>query len=424
LSEERLVTLEARITADLACGRHAAVVGELRALTQTYPLRETFWQHYLLALVRCGRPADALSAYRDLCGVLDAELGVGPSLALRELRQRFAEPLARSGFGEMITPSQLPHDLPQLVGRRPELDRLNAFLVDGEPTGSRIVTITGWAGVGKTALAVHWAHRTRTRFPDGQLYVNLGGFSPDRPVMDPAEALRGFLEALDVAPRRIPADPRARAALLRSRLADRRMVLLLDNAHDADQVRSLLPGTVTCAVVVTSRDPLTGLAAQFGAHSLTLDVLTETEARQLLATRLGPRVSAEPDAARRLADRCARLPLAIAIMAARAAAHRHLPLSAIADELDDAATPLDAFGGSDPQTDLRSVLSWSYRTLRPPAARVFRRLGRQTETEFTLTAARRTLDELCAAQLIRPLGAGRYAMHNLLHAYARELARG
>jgi len=297
LSEARLVTVEARIAADLACGRHAALIGELRGLTQTHPLRETLWHPYLLALFRSGRQADALFAYQQLCGVLDAELGVAPSQALRELRQSIvaAETAVTPGPRESLTPSQLPPDVGGFVGRRHELDRIDTLLTSGAATDLPIVTITGPAGVGKTALAVHWAHRTRTRFPDGQLYVNLEGFSPDKSSMDPAHALRGFLETLDVAPHRIPVDTQAQAALLRSLLADRRMTVLLDNARDADQVRPLLPGTASCAVVVTSRDPLSGLSTQFAAHTVSLDVLTETEARQLLVARLGERASAEPD---------------------------------------------------------------------------------------------------------------------------------
>jgi len=436
LAEARLITVEARIAADLACGRHAALIGELRALTQAHPLRETLWQPYLLALYRSGRQADALLAYQQLCEVLDTELGVAPSQALRELRQSIvaAEPVVASDPRESLTPSQLPPDVGGFVGRRPELERIDELLTPATPMGLPIVTISGPAGVGKTALAVHWAHRTRARFPDGQLYVNLEGFSPDKSSMDPGYALRGFLEALDVAPHRIPADTQAQAALLRSLLADRRMTVLLDNARDAEQVRPLLPGTASCAVVVTSRDPLSGLSTQFGAHSVNLDVLTETEARQLLVARLGTRASAEPDAAWRLVNRCARLPLAIAITAARAAARRHLPLNVLADELDDSPTLLDEFEGTDRQTDLRSVLSWSYRALQPPTARMFRLLGLHTGSEFTLTAAaslghvdtasvRRMLSDLCEAQLIRPLGGGRYSLHDLLHAYATELVQ-
>ena len=210
------------------------------------------------------------------------------------------------------------------------------------------MTLSGTAGVGKTALAVHWAHRVADRFPDGQLYVNLRGFDPTGAVVTPAEAVRGFLDALGVPPERIPADLPAQVGLYRSLLAGRRMLVVLDNARDAEQVRPLLPGSPAAWSLVTSRNQLAGLVAAEGAQPLTLDLLTAAEARQLLARRLGAdRVAAEPEAVDEIIERCARLPLALAVVAARAAAHPTFPLATLAAELREAPRPLDAFDGGD-----------------------------------------------------------------------------
>jgi tetratricopeptide (TPR) repeat protein len=290
--------------------------------------------------------------------------------------------------------------------------------------------IGGTAGIGKTALAVHWAHQVAPRFPDGQLYVNLRGFDPSRAPMEPAVAIRRFLDALDVSPERIPADPEDQAALYRSHLAGRRILILLDNARDAEQVRPLLPGVPGCLVVITSRDQLGGLVALDGAIPLTLDLLTEPEARELLIRRIGSeRVLYAERTAVELINLCARLPLALNIAAARAALHPARPLSELVDELRDARRRLDTLSTGDPAADVSAVFSWSYRTLGPEAARVFRLLGLPGGPDISLEAAasltaleparaRRVLRELTRAHLLTELTPGRFSFHDLLRAYA------
>jgi transcriptional regulator with XRE-family HTH domain len=244
-------------------------------------------------------------------------------------------------------PAQLPMDVPGFAGREEQLARLDAVLAAGElPTTVVVSAISGTAGVGKTCLAVHWAHRVARRFGDGQLYVNLRGFDPTGATVSPAEALGGFLDALGVQPQRIPTGLDARAALYRSLLAGRRMLVLLDNARDAEHVRPLLPAAPGCLVVVTSRNQLASLVAREGARPLTLDLLSHDEARELLVRRLGAeRVAAQPHAIEEIITRCVRLPLALAVVAARAAIHPDFSLTALAEELRRAAERLDAFAG-------------------------------------------------------------------------------
>jgi tetratricopeptide (TPR) repeat protein len=297
-----------------------------------------------------------------------------------------------------------------------------------------ITAIGGTAGIGKTALVVHWAHRVADRFPDGQLYVNLRGYDPGGQVMDPAEAVRRFLDALGVPPERIPADLDAQAALYRSHLSGRRMLIVLDNARDTAQVRPLLPGASTCLVLVTSRNQLAGLVAADGAHPITLDVLTPGEARELLARRLGAtRVAAEPEAVEEIITCCVRLPLALAIVAARASAQPHVPLHFLAGELRDTGGRLTALSTTDdPYTDVRAVFSWSYHALSPDAARLFRLLGLHPGPDLAVPAAaslarlpasgvRPLLAELTRASLLAEHVPGRYTFHDLLRAYATDL---
>ncbi|GII79053.1 hypothetical protein Sru01_40350 [Sphaerisporangium rufum] len=326
-------------------------------------------------------------------------------------------------------PAQLPFVARGFVGRRDELVRLDAALGGGgHPT---IVTLSGTAGVGKTTLAVHWAHRVRDRFPDGQLYLNLRGYSAGR-AMEPADAIACFLDALDVPSSRLPPTLEAQVGLFRSLVADRRMLVVLDNAKDAEQVRPLLPGSPGCLVLVTSRDRLPGLVAVEGARPLGLDRLSAAEGRELLAGRLGSdRVAAEPEAVGEIIGRCARLPLALAIVCARAAANAHFPLATLAAELGGALTFLDAFHGGDPTIQPRTVFSWSYRTLSPEAARLFRLMALHPGVDIGLAAAarladipeergRRLLGELVQAHLVDEQRPERYTWHDLLQAYAAE----
>jgi tetratricopeptide (TPR) repeat protein len=314
------------------------------------------------------------------------------------------------------------------------LDDLAAS-VGGQLAGVVISVIWGTAGVGKTALALYWAHRVRDRFPDGQLYVNLRGFGPAGGVMSPEEAIRGFLEALGVPAARVPAEMSTQAALYRTSLADKRMLVVLDNARDEDQVRALLPGTPGSLVLVTSRYQLGGLVAAEGAHPWPLDLLTAGEARQLLAGRLGPdRLAAEPAAVEQIVARCARLPAALAIVAARLAANRGLALSSLAARLDDPSELLDTLATGESRTDIRAVFSWSYRALMPPAARLFRLLCVHPGPDISVPAAASlagmvaeqvhgSLGELVRAHLLDERVPGRYALHDLLHAYAADVSR-
>jgi DNA-binding SARP family transcriptional activator/tetratricopeptide (TPR) repeat protein len=333
-------------------------------------------------------------------------------------------------------PAQLPVDVPGFTGREEELGQLDAVLaaVGEHPTAAVIATLSGTAGVGKSALAVHWAHRLVDRFPDGQLYVNLRGFESTGAPVKPEDAVRAFLDAFAVSPQRIPASAAAQEGLYRSLLAERRVVVVLDNARDAEQVRPLLPGAPHCLTVVTSRDQLTGLIAAEGAYPITLDLLPVADARELLARRLGARrIAAEPAAVDDIIARCARLPLALAIVAARAATHPGFPLAMLAAELADIRRGLDAFAAGDAATDLRAVFFWSYRTLSPDAARMFRLLGEAPGPDVSVPAAASlaamparqiwsVLAELARAHLVTERTAGRYTFHDLLRTYAAEQA--
>jgi len=334
-----------------------------------------------------------------------------------------------------VVPAQLPLDVRGFAGRGGELARLDAVLREAaqQPTAVVISALSGAPGVGKTALALHWAHRVRDRFPDGQLYVNLRGFDLGGSVIGPGEAVRGFLDAFAVAPERIPASLDAQAALYRSRLAGRRVLVVLDDARDAEQVRPLLPGSPGCLVVVTSRNHLTSLVVNEGAHPLILDVLSITEARDLLARRVGrDRVTADPQAVQEIIARCARLPLALAIVASRAATYPDFPLAVLAAELRNIRGGLDALGGLGPLADLRAVFSSSYHTLSAPAAALFRQLGLHPGPDIAAPAAaslaaapigpvRGLLAELTHAHLLTEHTPGRYTFHDLLRSYATEL---
>ena len=343
---------------------------------------------------------------------------------------------SRSGKREPVVPHQLPAAVRYFAGREAELTVLSGLLEESRAGAGHPVVISaigGAAGVGKTALAVYWAHRVADRFPDGQLYVNLRGFDPTGSVMAPAEAVRRFLDALGVPAERIPADPDAQAALYRSELVGRRILIVLDNARDTTQVRPLLPGAPTCLVVVTSRNELSGLVAAHGAHPINVDLLSVAEARELLARRVGGnRVAAEPNAVEETITRCARLPLALAVVAARVATHPHLPLAALVGELRDARDRLDVLVGDDPYTDVRAVFSWSYRALTRDAARLFRLLGLHPGPDLSLPAAaslaalaqpraRVLLAELTRANLLVEHIPDRYVFHDLLRTYATDL---
>ena len=454
LAERRISVLEERIEIDLAMGNDQDLVVELQRLVAEHPMRERLRGSLMTALYRSGRQGEALAAFLAVARYLREELGVDPSAELQDLYQRIlandpalagaapaASPAAKSSEAEpapgLPTPAQLPYATPHFVGRADELRQLDALVTgdrDEAEDGMVIALVTGTAGVGKTSLAVHWAHRISTRFPHGQLYVDLRGFDPNRSAMEPGDALRGFLDALGVPARRVPASVEQQAALYRSMLAGRRVMVLLDNARDTDQVTPLLPGSAGCLVVVTSRNRLSGLVAA-GAVAVSVDLLTADEGRQMLRRRIGlPRVEAEPEAVDDIITASARLPLALAIVAARAAAQPRFSLAALAGDLGQARGGLDAFVSEDVTTDARAVLSWSYHLLTEPAARLFRLLGLHPGPDLSVAAAaslagapaaeaRRLLAALSSAHLIDESTPGRFAFHDLLRAYAAEQAK-
>jgi DNA-binding SARP family transcriptional activator len=437
LDELRLSALELRVEADLARGRHHQLIPELTDLVREHPLRERLTAALMLALHRDGRRTDALDTYREAARRLVEEYGLDPGADLRRRHEEIlrdeaavAAPAAGPAGPRLVTPAHLPAAPPAFAGRAAHLDELDTLLGTAGSGVAVITAIGGTAGVGKTALAVHWAHRVADRFPDGQLYVNLRGFDPAGAAVAPADAVRGFLDALGVAPPHVPATLPQQVNLYRSLMTSRRMLVLLDNARDAEQVRPLLPGSPGCRTVLTSRNQLASLIAIEGAQPLTLDVLPDAEARELLARRLGAdRLERGPGSVQKIIERTARLPLALAIVAARAAMQPDLPLAALVDQLS-ALAPL---AGGDPATDLRAVFSWSYERLSPPAARLFRLLGTHPGPDVTAPAAAALvglpasraaahLAELTGAHLLTEPTPGRYTFHDLLRAYAAELA--
>jgi DNA-binding SARP family transcriptional activator len=459
LGELRTTAAEDRADLLMATGQAAVAVADLTALVAEHPLRERTRALLMVALYRCGRQADALQAFQDTRARLAEELGIdpGPELAMvhqqvltldpaldgparTELPVMLSAPVAAPPSAEQAypIPAQLPPDVAGFAGRAAELGRLHAMATTGTGDavpGMPVVVITGTAGVGKTALAVRFAREVALQFPDGQLYVNLRGFDPSGAPVDPGTALRGFLEALDVPGSQIPAGQDAQTALLRSILDGKRVLLLLDNARTASQVRPLLPGSPSCMVVVTSRDQLAGLVAAEGARLLPLEVLSPEEARELLAARLGrDRISAEPAAAAELIRQSARLPLALSVASARAVTRPGITLAALVAELRDARIRLDALEAGDAATDLRAVFSSSLAWLSEPAARMFRLIGvvpgpdlsapvAASLASLPLAAARSALAELCRASLLAEDERGRIGCHDLLRAYAAEQAR-
>ena len=431
--------LDAVVVWALAClhvGDAGAVLPRLSELVGQHPLVESLAAAYMRALYLAGSPAEALEHYAAFRRRLAQELGIEPGTELQQMHCRILSadpalaPLAAIAQPRsQLVPRQLPAPLHMFTGRIGELANLDQ--VQNEST-AMIILIGGMAGVGKTALAVHWAHRIADRFPDGQLYVDLRGFASTRP-LPAGEALRGLLEALHVSSHQIPATLDAQAALYRSLLSGRQVLVLLDNARDANQVRPLLPGSPGCLVVVTSRNQLTGLITAEGAHVLALDLLSTAEGRQFLAHRIGrTRVHAEPAAVDQIIASCAGLPLALAVVAARAASHPQFSLTALAEELRQHRARLDAFA-VDIEVDVREVFTWSYHKLSRPAARLFRLVSLHAGPDVGVSAVahiiaaptietRRLLDELCHAHVLVEPSPGRYGMHDLLRAYAAELA--
>lgn len=408
------------------------VLVEVRRFAARHPLDEVLQARLMLLLAAGGRQAEALEVFGRAREALAEQLGLQPGGELRSahltiLRQVDAAP---APITSPVRPEQLPADLMVFAGRGQELDDLHR-LAEGPAS---LLTIGGMGGVGKTTLAVHFAHEVAARFPDGRLYLDLRGFHPDGTVVAPIDALQSLLEGLGVPSQRIPATLDTRAALFRSMLAGRRALIVLDNARDSEHVLPLLPGTPGCLTVVTSRHQLYDLVTAHGAAAVTLDPLPYADATALLARRLGEdRVTLEAEAVAEIVEHTGRLPLALAMVGARAAINPGFSLAAIAEELRQLRGSLDAFVGENPRTDARSVFDWSYRILRAPAARLFRLLSVHPGAECSRAAAvaltgqtgpetRRQLAELLRAHLVTEPAPGRYASHDLLRAYATEMA--
>jgi DNA-binding SARP family transcriptional activator/Flp pilus assembly protein TadD len=427
-------------------GQHAGLVAELVAQATATPADERLIGQLMLALYRSGRQADALRWFEQTRQHLADEFGADPAPQLRALHQQIlrADPALALPEPEVSAgatpagpaPRQLPADVAAFTGRTAELAELDKLLADAgdrRVTGVVISAVSGTAGVGKTALAVHWAHRVAERFPDGQLHVNLRGYDPAQP-LTAGDALAVFLRALGVNGQDITADEDERAARYRSLLAGKRILIVLDNASDTEQVRPLLPGTAACAVLVTSRDALAGLVARHGAVRIDLDLLPLPDAVSLLCELIGDRAAADPEATAPLARLCCRLPLALRIAAELATARPAVPLASLVAELGDQRRRLDLLeAGGDPRTAVRAVFSWSYQHLDADAARAFRLAGLHPGPELEpyalaaltgtgLEQARQALDVLVQAHLIQRAGHGRYGLHDLLRAYAAELA--
>ncbi|WP_433087435.1 BTAD domain-containing putative transcriptional regulator [Dactylosporangium sp. CA-052675] len=437
--QERLAAELDRCDIRLRLGHHGELLAELLTKAEAYPLDERAAGQFMLALFRSGRVADALAHFRLIRQRLKEELGSDPGMALQQLHERIlaADPaldaanapaaLARS---QVQTPRQLPAPPAVFVGRAGEIAELDRVARTGDVMG--IAVIGGTGGIGKTSLALHWAHRNIDRFPAGQLYADLRGFDPAGNPVPASVALHGFLEALGVAPAEIPADLPSRAALYRSLVVGRRMLILLDNANSTAQVEPLLPGSPVCMVLVTGRRQFAGLVTAYGARPLALDTLPMHEGQQLLVHHLGRhRATREPQAVAALVAHCAGLPLATSIVAARARIQSGLPLAALAEELADRSARLDALDADDLNADLRAVFSASYQALDPDLMRTFGLLGAAPGPDISLSAAvaltgrsaartRVALRRLAAAYLLQEHTAGRYRMHDLVHLYAAE----
>ncbi|GAA3776227.1 tetratricopeptide repeat protein [Plantactinospora mayteni] len=396
----------------------------------------TGWSTAAVAEYLTGRtlpPTDRFDILVGLLGATPVEQGMLATARDRVAEEQRRTPRRSVRAGHRPVPRQLPADVFAFMGRGEQLARLDAILAGPAPTGVVISAVSGTAGVGKTALAVHWAHRVADRFPDGQLYVNLRGYDPEQP-MPPTDALARLLTSLRVTGAEIPIDVEERAARYRTQLAGRRMLIVLDNAATVEQVRPLLPGTASCAVVVTSRDRLAGLVARDGARRVDLDLLPLPDAVALLTHLVGARAEAEPEAVATLAQLCARLPLALRVAAERAAAHPAATLADLTAELADRQRRLELMDADgDPRAAVTAVFSWSVQHLPPPVARTFRMLGLHPGTDFDEyaaaalaasdpAAARTDLEVLARAHLVHPVGTDRYGMHDLLRGYATRLA--
>jgi DNA-binding SARP family transcriptional activator/tetratricopeptide (TPR) repeat protein len=445
LTEEWFAATGRRIELELAAGPPEPLIAELRDLIDRYPNRESLWLQLITAMYRAGRRAEALETFQEVRSTLRDELGIEPGTALVTLQQQIlldgtpppkpakpAPPLA-SRTQAVAAPKQLPHDIPRFTGREAELAVLDELLANAASKATpTIVSIDGAPGVGKTTLAVHWARRIAERYPDAQLYLNLRGYGPGDP-LTPEAAAEALLRALGVDSERIMDDLDTRSALLRSTLAGRKPLILLDNALDATQVRPLLPGGAGL-VIVTSRNQLRGLSIRDNARRVTLNRLVRRQSIQLLAATVGEQlITEEPAASTALVELCDHLPLALAIVSERAS--RAGSLANVVAELEDEQTRLSSLdtGEGDSHSNLRAALSWSYRALDTPAAALFRKLGLHPANDIDVQSAaaladvpaataQACLDQLVATHLAEQRRPNRYELHDLIRLYATELS--
>ncbi|MEV4319488.1 BTAD domain-containing putative transcriptional regulator [Actinocrispum sp. NPDC049592] len=426
LQDDRWAVQLDHIDAVLDCGGHTGLLPALAGFVEQHPHDERLAGQYMLALYRCGRQADALDHYQRTRTGLVEELGTEPSPPLQRLYQEIVanDPRLSGRVAAHSVPRQLPAAPRSFIGRADELKALSAAMDAGATVA--ISAIGGAGGIGKTWLALHWAHQHLDRFPDGQLFVNLRGFDPSNEPMSPAVALRGFVEALGADS--VPMDLDALAALYRSLINDRKVLVVLDNARDSNQVTPLLPGSPSCGVLITSRRRLAGLVTTHGAQSVSLDTLDLDSSKQLLGARLGSeRISAEPAEVADILRHCAGLPLAVGMVAARATLSPDLPLALLAHELQDHAARLDALNPG--ESDLRAVFSTSCQALSSAAMTTFGLLGLAPGPDCGLAGisaligrpAGLIMRELEDAHLVTQAVPGRYRMHDLVRLYASEL---
>ncbi|GAA4312505.1 hypothetical protein GCM10023086_33090 [Streptomyces venetus] len=463
LLEHRHAVQESLVDAQLALGQHRELLPFLMSLTTAQPLRERRWEQLILALYRCGRRAEALDTFTRARRLLVEDYGIDPGGPLQHLQQlilagdpmqSLAPPVPRERVDADAAreprphqhevprpPAGVPHQLPaeprHFIGREAELKVLTDVANEMSPVGSSPVVsvLCGPPGIGKTALALHFAHKIADRFPDGQLYIDLSAFGPATDSVSIQQAIRSVLAPLISLPEPDTMTPAAYANLYRTTMAQRQILILIDNAYDSAQVQPLIPAAPQCMVVITSRRKLTGLVTSHGAHLTTLDVPSRDEAEALLASRLAAHdLDIDSAALSEVTEECARLPLALVIAATRAVAAPTVPLCHLAEELKSEQNRLNALCGGRPSDDIRAAFSWSYKRLTSAEARMFRVLGAHRVRDITAAdagrladvptlAATQALTGLAYAHLIREYAPKRYHFDDLVSAYAAEKAR-
>jgi len=427
-----LACMETCLDAELELGRHAEIASEITTLVGRFPLRERFRYQHMLALYRNGQPDAALAAYLDTRRTLDAELGIEPSARLKELQRQILRRDRKLDLSEQApTPMQLPPPVGHFTGRRSELAQLHDSL--GQVEESQIALIAGQGGIGKTALAVHFAHQVKDRFPDGQIFLDLRGHDPVG-ALTASDALLHVLRSLSATGSTLPSDLDGQINLYRGLTSGRRLLIIADNARSVEQILPLVPSDVSSFLVLTSRHRLSPLALKHAVRRVTLEVLDREESLDLLRRVVGPRLDSEPDAAHELVTHCGGLPLAVRLVAARLSSRTRLALATIADQLRGQDTRIDMVSQDSGSYGLRSVFDASYNALSEPAARAFRLLGLHPGPSFCThlaaclvetdqTQIDDILDEILEAHLLTEVAGGRFAFHDLVRIYAADRAK-